>query len=232
MKWIVSILLIVLGGILFVSCHYSKVAEERERVVAVRSFDRISVQGGFSVSLEQGNENGLIIRGLNESLETTIVENDTLEGWLRVSREKLSLNSPHLVIRVKELREIVVEGGAKIMSEGYLDLKELQVSVEGGAKVDLKAKAEVIKLTGEGGVVFDLEGVCSKLTANLYGAAYLDAEALNTDTAQINLQGVGYARIDVNDLLDAHVEGVGKVRYTGSPKVLKHIEGLGKISKE
>ncbi|WP_163713124.1 GIN domain-containing protein [Mangrovibacterium lignilyticum] len=229
---ILMLLLLLSFSVSFTACHYSRVDDEEEKSIPVTEFDKIYVKGNFTILLEQGTEPALTIRGLKETLETTEVTSDTLSGWLKLSRDKFSLSSPQLVIRFRDLSRLRIEGAATVETAGYLDLNDLDVRVEGGARLDLKMKAQKVSLRGEGGVVYELEGVSRRLESNLQGAAYLKASAFETDTADINIEGVGVATIHVNDLLKAHMEGMGKISYTGDPEIDQRIDGLGKISRE
>lgn len=228
MRLLASIMLIVAGFFLS-SCHYAQVKNEEERIVPVSAFDKVLVKGSFTIMLEQGNEPGLKIRGLKETLETVDVDSDPDSGWLKLTRDKFSLSSPEVVLRFSDLNKIKVEGGATIKTDGYLDLKELEVRVEGGANIKMKMKSNNVGLRGEGGVVFELEGVSSRLAADLSGAAYLKAANFESDTAYVQIEGVGFATLHVNKYLDAHLEGMGKISYSGDPEVNQSVDGLGKI---
>jgi len=232
MRHFISILLLSTVFFFFMGCHFSHVADDEERTVPIEDFDKIYVRGSFNILLEQGDKPGLKMVGIKETLETVNVSSDTVTGWLTLSRDKFSMSSPDLVIGFKNLEKIRIEGGASVRSDGYLDMEDIHIRVEGGAKIKLKLKARSIYLRGEGGVVYDLEGVSEQLHSELYGVAYLNAADLETDTAFVEIQGVGIASLKVNDLLKARMEGMGKISYTGDPEVDQSIEGVGKISQE
>jgi len=232
MRHISSIIILLLVSYSFVACHYSKVAEDERREVPIENFDKIYVKGSFSILLEQSNEPFLQMRGLPETLESVKVKSDPMTGWLELSRDKFSMSSPDLVIGFQDLSHVRIEGGASIHSDGFLDLGDLDIRVEGGANINLKLKAQTIHLRGEGGVVYEIEGVASRLDSELFGVAYLKASALETDTAVVRIEGLGVASLKVNKLLKADMQGMGKISYQGDPEVDQSIEGLGKISRE
>lgn len=232
MRHFILIVLISLVCFSFTACHYSHVKDQEEKTIPVENFDKIYVKGSFNILLEQRNEPSLEIKGLKETIESVMVERDSITGWLELSREKFSMSSPDLVIGFKNLESIRIEGGANIRTDGFLDLQDIDIRVEGGAKMKLKMKARNIRLRGEGGVVYELEGVSKRLHAELYGVAYLNASTLETDTADVVIEGVGIASLKVNELLKARMEGMGKITYVGDPEVDQDIQGLGKISRD
>lgn len=228
----ILIILFLTGLLPLAACTYSNIQDEEERQIPVSDFRNIYVQGGFLIRLEQGSETGVKARGLKETLRTLDVRTDSIAGTLTIKRDKFSMSSPELVIRFRELNSLRIEGGATVDTEGYLNVGVLQVRVEGGAKVNLKLKADEVKLRGEGGVVFNLEGVSRKMESDLFGVSYLKARELVTDTAKINIEGVGVASICVNQYLKARMQGLGKLNYTGNPVVDQNIEGLTKITRD
>jgi hypothetical protein len=141
MRLITSILLVIFVGFSLPSCHYAQVKDEEEMTIAVSEFDKIFVKGSFTIMLEQGSAPGVKIRGLKETLETVDVNSKAESGWLELTRDKFSLSSPEVTLRFEDLSKIRIEGGATVKTDGYLDLKELEVRVEGGANVKMKMKS-------------------------------------------------------------------------------------------
>jgi hypothetical protein len=47
-----------------------------------------------------------------------------------------------LYITFKTLEKLYIEGGVNMKTNGYLDLNDFDVHIEGGANVDLNMKAE------------------------------------------------------------------------------------------
>ena len=75
-----------------------------------------------------------------------------------------------------------------------------------------------------------LDGAVDELVANLTGASDLQAESLQTKTAQVSVTGAGDARIAVTDTLKVSITGAGKVEYIGNPPhIERDITGAGSI---
>lgn len=223
---------LLLGFVSLAGCTYTNIQDDAVQEFQVADFSRIYIQGSFTIKLEQGTEPGVRVKGMKESVQTVEAKTDSLTRTLEITRDKFSMSSPELVIRFKQLNGIRLEGGATMDSEGYLDVDSLDIRVDGGAKVNLKLKAETVKLRGEGGVVFDLEGYSRKLESDLFGMSYLKAREFETDSTYINVEGISVASIRVNKYLKARMQGIGKINYIGDPKIEQSAEGLTKISQE
>ena len=93
-----------------------------------------------------------------------------------------------------------------------LNVKELEVNLEGTSDVVLLGAAE-------------------KASLYIDGIGSLEAFGLVVKEAKATVDGVGSIEISCSDKLDAEVSGMGSVKYRGNPAVSKQIDGLGKILK-
>ena len=147
-----------------------------------------------------------------------------------IEPDEFELDRIVLIITFKNLEKLHIEGGVKLGTKGYLDLDDFEMYVAGGAKIDLNMKADDVKIVGEGGVFFDLEGIAKSLNVSLSGAGHIDAGDFKVKDAKCKIEGVGTASVHATETLYAKIEGVGKVSYKGHPQVSKNIEGLGSVT--
>jgi hypothetical protein len=62
------------------------------------------------------------------------------------------------------------------------------------------------------------------------GASRLNAEALQTERAELSLTGASRAEVNVTDTLKVSITGAGKVIYSGNPRrVERDVTGAGTI---
>lgn len=197
----------------------------------VDNFSSIYLEGGYKVYLSQGNKVSLTVKTTDENMFDVLkVRNRGDELSLVMNRDYLNYRRIRLYITVTNLEQIKAEGGLSLDSEGYLDLKDVKIHIQGGARVDLKLKAKDIDLIGEGGVYVTLNGVSDQLSVRLSGAGHVDADELKARDVTIRIEGVGTGSVYATDNLHTNIEGVGKVWYKGSPNITKNIEGLGSVS--
>ena len=206
--------------------------DDIEKTYEVSDFNRIYIEGGFKVILEESDTPGLRIKADEETFEHIDVESTRFSSQLKIVKKHLDLEGVTLYISFSELEEIHIEGGVKLETKGYLELDDFSIYVEGGAIIEMEIKADEIQLNGEGGVYFDFKGVVNSLNAKISGAGHLDAEKLESQNVIFRIEGIGSGTVFATKTLDASIEGVGKIRYKGNPEVKKNVEGIGIISDE
>jgi hypothetical protein len=151
---------------------------------------------------------------------------------LKITKKHFDFDELVLYITFKDLDKLVVEGGISLETKGYIELKDFDLHVEGGACIEMNMKANKMKVEGQGGVKFEFNGVADELDASISGAGYFDAIDLKTRKTDFKIEGFGAGSVYVTDELNATINGVGKIRYKGDPKVNKNIGGIGLVSND
>lgn len=208
------------------STHESKTYE-------TGNFTEIYLKGAFKVYLIQGGKNSLEVQASDQAaFDYLNVKNRNGNLHLHVDREPFDFSRVTLFITFKTLEHLKIEGGVKLKTRGYLDLDDLDLDIEGGAKIELQTKARHIRVRSEGGVMVELDGVAEMLSVSLTGAGHIDAGEMETKDVSFKIEGVGTGRVFATETLDAKIHGVGKIRYIGNPRVTEDIEGLGSVGRE
>ncbi len=200
------------------------------RTYNIQPFTKIYLEGSFKVILEQGTQAGLKIKTDEDNFKYIDVQSDTQTLSLKIVKKHFDFDELVLYVTFKDLEKLVIEGGIRLETKGYVDLKDFYLHVEGGASVEMNMKANKIKVIGEGGVKFEFDGIADELDASVSGAGYLDAIDLKTKNCDIRIQGVGAGSVYATESLNATISGVGKIRCKGDPHVYKKIEGVGIVS--
>lgn len=60
----------------------------------------------------------------------------------------------------------------KLVTDGFIEVGDLYLDVEGAANADLKLKAKSLEVNSKGGSVFDLEGIARVLKVKVTGAGH------------------------------------------------------------
>jgi len=202
------------------------------RTFPINDFKSIKLEGTYKVILEQGLQPGLQIKTDESNFKYIDVNSDSQTLSLAITKKHFDFDELILYITFKELENLVIEGGISLETKGYVDLKDFDVHVEGGACIDMDIKANKVKFSGQGGVNIELNGIANEVDATISGAGYFDAIDLKSKKCEIKIEGVGAGCVDVSEELNASISGVGKIRYKGDPKVFKKIDGIGLISNE
>lgn len=196
-------------------------------------FSKIYLEGSYKVFLSQGKKAGVVLKTTEESMfDHLSVKYFGDRVSFKMDNDFLAYKRVHLYITFDELDDVRVAGGLRMYSEGYIEVDDLDVTVQGGAKVGLKLKAKNLGVVGEGGVWVDLEGVTKNLDVSLSGAGHVNASDLKADDVNFKIEGVGTGKVHAEKTLYGRIEGVGKIRYTGNPKVTRNVDGLGSIERD
>ncbi|HKJ43969.1 MAG TPA: head GIN domain-containing protein [Sunxiuqinia sp.] len=216
----------------FVSYASSNLNDNIERTYNVSNFNKIYLEGGYKVILEQSSTPGLRIKADEEAFDYIHVESDENTLRLTITKKHLDFERMTLYISFTDLRELHIEGGVKLETVGFVDLNDFKLDVEGGALVKMGMKVNNLVVIGEGGVSFNLRGVAKELHARISGAGRLDAEELKSENVSFKIEGVGWGSVYATNHLSASINGVGKINYKGNPEVDKDIQGVGFISND
>ena len=200
------------------------------RDFAVSDFEKLYIEGGYKVILYQTSDPFLKVKAPADNyIDDLVVEVDARTLRLSVKRSYLNLNRMELHIGFSNLKELHVEGGITLSTDGFVSVDDLNLHVEGGAKGDLKLKARSLEVTSNGGVVFDLSGVADKLSVKVAGAGHVNARELTAKEVFFRIEGLGFGSVHATDLLDVRIEGMGKVTYVGDPETRRIVNGLGSV---
>jgi hypothetical protein len=203
------------------------------RTYDIESFNELFLEGAFKVYLIQGNENSLEVRASDSgAFDYLNIDNRNGRLHLHVDREPFDFSRVTLYLTFKNFERLKIEGGIKLQTRGYLDLDDFMVDVEGGAKMEVHAKARNIGIRTEGGVMFELDGVAESLDVKITGAGHVDADELKTKDVTFFIEGVGTGSVYATETLNATIKGVGKIKYRGNPQLTEFIDGLGSVERE
>ena len=196
----------------------------------VGEFSQVALDGGFKVYLIQGDQCSVTVKSTDDNVFDNIkVNRNQNEVSIQLDASFFVFHRVSLYITFKTLEKLNIEGGVNLKTNGYLNLENLSVNVEGGANIDLNMKAKNVVVYGEGGFLFELKGVADKLDVTIKGAGHVSASELKTKDVSFVVAGFGTGSVYATHTLNARIEGVGKLRYKGDPKVDQYIDGLGSV---
>jgi hypothetical protein len=196
-------------------------------------FTGLFLEGAFGVELVQGNNPSLEVSvSDSKALDYIKVTNNNGILHLHVDRKPFDFTRITLHVTFRDLTYLRVFGSIKLETRGFLDLKDLEMLLEGGAKVSLQAKANHISIDNKGGVLVEMQGVTESLQVRLAGTGHINAGELRARDVKFRIEGVGTGKVFATDNLEATIKGAGKIRYKGDPRVVQDIDGLGSVSRE
>lgn len=197
----------------------------------VNNFNRVRLEGIGKLVIVPGETESLTIRADDNLLPylTSDVRGNELVIGVKRGYNLSPRETIEYTLAVTDLSAIYLDGAGSI-EIGTLETKSLKVNVSGAGGVTLSevhATSLDVEINGSGWV--NAAGQVQKTNVEINGAGSMDAGNLRSDTAEVNISGLGKVTLWVDESLDAEISGAGSVSYYGSPSVKKRVDGVGNV---
>jgi hypothetical protein len=212
-------------------------AHAADRSYVVTNFDRIRVDGPYSVQVEVGTGGAAAsasgddraLDGLDISVNgSTLTVRKGSQGW--GERGKASGPPPVVILRTPAVRGVVVVGGAKLALAGTLRTIRLDLQITGAGTIDARgvdADDVVVTVIGNGNVA--LAGRSARARFSTNGGGSVAATALDAGEIVVTLEGAGETRASARYFADLTNRGLGLIAITGHPKCTIRGQSVGPI---
>jgi len=198
------------------------------------NYDGVSVAGNFYVTLVQGKEGNITLKGESNLLEEIVVE--VKNGNLHIKPEdRVSLKPSRgmkieITVPVEQISKVALAGSGEIKNAFDLNAETLSVKLAGSGDIKLNLTAGELEATiaGSGNII--LNGLASELKGSIAGSGSVDAYRLEAGNANITIAGSGDYNVNCTGELKVRVSGSGNVNYKGKPdKIDTKVAGSGRI---
>ncbi len=238
-----SINLIIL---LLITFSIASNAQVTKKILELPEFKSIYVNSNYTVYLKQTNKQEVTVEALTEIYELTTIkvengvlminverkpDNTSKSVWSKIDDIKIN-PTMKLMVSVKSINELQVNGGGKIISENSIASDYMSLAVAGSGNIELDIKGNNLKteIGGSGNII--LKGYASTNDIQLSGSGNLNAFDCEIESAKIKVSGSGSAELSVTTSLDAVVMGSGNIKHKGNTKsVTKKVYGSGVIDR-
>ncbi|SHE94823.1 Putative auto-transporter adhesin, head GIN domain [Mariniphaga anaerophila] len=228
-----SLMLVLMFCCFFPGKTVAQSSNSYSRTYDIDEFSELFLEGAFGVELIQGKKSALEVKTSDErAFDYLTVTNRGDLLHLHVDRRFFDFSKVTLFVTFEDLSRLRILGGIRLETRGFLDLDDLDMLLEGGAKVKLKLKGDHISVDNRGGVLCEISGVAKSLNVRLAGAGHVNAGDLQARDVTFRIEGVGTGLVHATKTLDATIKGAGKIRFRGTPAVTQSIEGLGSVERQ
>ena len=233
-------------AIILISFAQLAMAQTTKKVLELPEFKGIYVNSNYTVYLKQTNKQEVTIEALTDIFSLTEVkvengilmvnverkpENPNKSIWAKIDDIKLN-PTMKLYVSVKNINEIQVNGGGKVVSENSIAAEYVTLGVSGSGSIDLDFKGNTIKAEVSGPGTLNVKGYASSMDVLVSGTGTLNAYNCNLETAKAKVTGSGSCLLNVTNTLDAMVLGSGAVKHKGNTKTAqKKVYGSGVIER-
>ena len=206
------------------------VQERRE----VAGFDEVLLEGSGTITIEQGEQDGLVIEteaDLLPKLKSEVAEGRLrlgLKSWLDIFMH-FSHPPVHYYVTMREVHGVFISGSGKLRA-GRIETDRLRLKISGSGEMtvsELRAGDLEVSFSGSGKAV--VGGAVETQTVRISGAGEVRAEDLECAEVRVHISGSGTVRVRAANSLDVHISGSGDIGYIGQPKISQHISGAGSV---
>lgn len=217
-----------------------------KKTLELAEFKSIYVNSNYTVYLKQTNKQEVTVEALTEIYELTTIkvengvlmvnverkpDNPNKSIWAKIDDIKIK-PTMKLMVSVKNINELQVNGGGKIISENSIsaDYVSLSVAGSGGIELDLKGNNVKTEVSGSGSIT--LKGYATSNDIVMSGSGNINAYDCELENAKVKISGSGVCELKVSSSLDAIVQGSGSVKHKGNTKnVSKKVYGSGSVDR-
>lgn len=234
---------VVLALTLLVSTGFAQVTK---KVLELPEFKSIYVNSNYTVYLKQTNKQEVTVEALTDifTVSDIKVENGILminierkpespnkSLWAKIDDIKLN-PTMKLYVSMKNIEELQVNSGGKIISENSLAANNLTLAVNGNGSMDVDIKGDILKAEVAGSGNMSLRGYASSIDAFVSGSGNLNGFTCPVASAKVKVSGSGNCELNVTDAIDAMVLGSGQVKHKGNTKnTAKKVYGSGSVER-
>lgn len=232
--------------LLLITVSIASHAQVTKKTLELPEFKSIYVNSNYTVYLKQTNKQEVNVEALTEIFELTTIKVENGVLMINVDRKPDNPNKSvwskiddikikpimKLMVSVKNINELQVNGGGKIISENSIASDYMSLAVAGSGNIELDIKGNNLKTEIGGSGNITLKGYASSNDIQLSGSGNLNSYECELESAKIKVSGSGSAELSVTASLDATVMGSGSVKHKGNTKsVTKKVYGSGTIDR-
>jgi len=240
------ILVLIIVSLLLLSAASIAFAQPVKKTFEVPDFKSVYVNSNYTVYLKQTNKNEVNVEADPDILALTKIfvedgvlminverkpDNPNKSLWAKIDDIKLR-PAMKVMVSMKNISDLQVNGGGKIISENSIASDNLSLSVSGNGSIDLDIKGNNVKteVSGSGNVA--LKGYATINDIFVSGSGSVSAFGCELEKAKVKVSGSGNCELSATNNLDALVLGSGNVKHKGNTKeVTKKIYGSGSVER-
>jgi hypothetical protein len=200
----------------------------------VSAFSNVESSGPMNIILQDEPSVGVRLEADQNLLSYILTEVDgkTLHIKTKKGYNLQSKNPIRVYVAAPVFNEVVLDGSGNMTSESILvNPDAMTLKLSGSGNINLQVNTPDLKSLMDGSGNIKLSGSADKWVAAISGSGNIYCFDLNTQKAQVTINGSGDAEVMASKQLTLKINGSGQIRYKGSPNVESHINGSGSVSK-
>ena len=195
----------------------NQVTENRE----IGTFTQVETSGSLKIVLSQDSTSSVRILAddnIQKEIQTRLSGNT-----LKIDFDGNFCDAGPVTIYLgsKDYQKIESSGSVEVLSEGKLDLNELELELHGSSKVMLDLNVKSLRTSSSGSSEIVLKGQAGSHDLDMTGSSSVEALEFVVGEYQINSTGASKSRINVLNSLEVNSRGASEVEYKGKPSKIE-----------
>lgn len=246
MRKINVIFFLIILSLILLSAASIAFSQTTKKTLELPDFKSIYVNSNYTVMLKQTNKQEVVVEAASDIFEASEIKVDN--GILVINMERKP-DSPNksiwakiddikmnptmkLYVSMKNVSELMVNGGGKIISENSIAADYISLGLAGAGTMDVDLKGNTVKAEVSGTGTLTLRGYATSLDLTVSGSGNVKGYDCPVETGKAKLSGSGSAELNVSTSLEALVLGSGTVKHKGNTKTLtKKVYGTGAVER-
>lgn len=207
-----------------------------ERSFSVTSFDRIRVEGGYSVTLATGVAPYAKASGSAQALDSVSIDVQGRTLVVRPNRSSWggypgqSAGPVEIRVGTHDLSAAWVNGAGSLAIDKVKGLS-FQSDVQGAGSIAIaRADVDQLKLGLAGAASAKVAGKALKMTAIIRGSSLLDAEGLAVKDLTVAAEGPAIAKANASVTAKVTGTGAASIAIAGNPACTVKMSGSASVS--
>lgn len=207
-----------------------------ERRYTVTDFERIQIEGPFTVSLTTGKSPAAVAAGSAQAIDRVSIEVEGRTMRIRPNRSAWggypgdSAGPLAIAVSTHGLRGVSVTGSGSVDID-TVEAMRFDIGLSGSGRVgvgSIEADHLILGLLGSGEIEIG-GGAVEELRATIEGTGELDAAGLTAEEAEINAGTSGTVKVAVRRAAEVNATGAGDITILGSPSCTVNARGSGLV---
>lgn len=200
----------------------------------VADFDEVVLEVAGDLRIEQGPREALTLEA--EPAVLRMITTEVRQRRLRIGLAPGRVETRQPIRMTLSLRKIrsFESRAAGAVSAGPLQAASLALTLGGGGSIRVArvlAQTLEVRIAGAGDVAIGGGHVKAQRVA-ITGIGGYAAPAMDSERAEVAIDGNGQARLAAAGTLDVRIGGVGQVHYRGEPALTQSIRGIGSVERD
>lgn len=200
----------------------------------VGPFDKLEVNGHYTVTLIAGEMGSLNLRGDSDDLKQ--IETYVKKGTLIIKQKKSSWiknwtsGNINIEIQIDQIQGANLSGSGSISSKHLIKTTHFGTSLSGSGKIELQIETDQTEgfISGSGQII--LAGKTNEATFKVSGSGDIKAKKLMGKDSTVQISGSGSVSLHAENSLEAMISGSGDLFCYGKPeKQVTSVSGSGNI---